>query len=287
MDGRGGAAARGLVRLGRVRRAAVAARLAVVCAVVRAVVCTVVWALLTGGTAAADEGPWRWPLDGPHDVSRAFAPPAERWHSGHRGADLPAEPGALVRAAAAGRVAYAGLLAGRGVVVGVHGDLRTTYEPVDAVVAVGDGVDVGEPIGLLAAGNAGCPVPACLHWGLRRGDAYLDPVRLVERGPVRLLPLGTVAGPVPAGAVVGPDAGDGPADAAPAPAAVGDGRAAARAAASDDRPDGPALAQPRPTGGLPWPVAVGGPALLAVAAGAGRRALTGSARGARRSSGPA
>lgn len=139
--------------------------------------------------AAADSGPWGWPLAGPHAVSRAFAPPASTYGAGHRGADLPGSPGAAVRASAAGRVTYAGLLAGRGVVVVTHGALRTTYEPVEAAVRVEQVVARGEVVGRLSPGHAGCPVEACLHWGLRRGQEYLDPVRLVERGPVRLLPL--------------------------------------------------------------------------------------------------
>ena len=98
-----------------------------------------------------------------------------------------------MRAAGAGRISYAGLLAGRGVVVVVHGALRTTYEPVTASVGLGSAVAGGEVIGTLEAGHAGCPAPACLHWGLRRGEDYLDPLRLVEPGPVRLLPVGPAA----------------------------------------------------------------------------------------------
>ena len=138
--------------------------------------------------AAADAGPWGWPLSGAREVARPFAPPASRYGAGHRGVDLPSRPGAVVRATAAGRVSYAGLLAGRGVVVVTHGALRTTYEPVTASVRVGATVALGEAVGALSPGHAGCPVLACLHWGLRRGEQYLDPVRLVQRGPVRLLP---------------------------------------------------------------------------------------------------
>lgn len=149
--------------------------------------------VLTGSTAwaagRADAAPWAWPLVGVHEVSRPFTLPASRYGSGHRGADLPGAPGSVVRAAGAGRVSYAGLLAGRGVVVVVHGALRTTYEPVTAQVPVGAQVALGEALGLLDAGHPGCPALACLHWGLRRGEAYLDPVRLVDTGPVRLLPL--------------------------------------------------------------------------------------------------
>ena len=123
----------------------------------------------------------------------------------------------MVRAAGGGRVSYAGLLAGRGVVVVVHGDLRTTYEPVTASVTVGDQVAAGQGIGPLEAGHAGCPVAACLHWGLRRGEDYLDPVTLVDRGPARLLPLGGATG---AGGP--PDAAPGEAGIAAAPSAPTD-----------------------------------------------------------------
>ena len=147
----------------------------------------VVWVGLPA-PAAADSGPWGWPLAGPHEVTRAFAPPASAYGAGHRGVDLPAAAGAAVRASAAGRVTYAGRLAGRGVVVVTHGALRTTYEPVTASVRLGQAVALGEVVGRLEAGHAGCAAAACLHWGLRRGQEYLDPVRLVRRGPVRLLP---------------------------------------------------------------------------------------------------
>jgi murein DD-endopeptidase MepM/ murein hydrolase activator NlpD len=133
-------------------------------------------------------GPWVWPLAGQQAVGRPFSPPATAYGPGHRGADLRGVPGQSVRAAGAGRIGYAGLLAGRGVVVVVHGDLRTTYEPVTAAVRVGQPVAAGQVIGRLDAGHPGC-TPACLHWGLLRGDTYLDPVRLVRRAPSRLLPV--------------------------------------------------------------------------------------------------
>ena len=155
----------------------------------RALVLVLLWLGALAAPAAADRGPWGWPLAGPREVVRPFAPPASAYGAGHRGVDLPSAPGAAVRASGAGRVTYAGLLAGRGVVVVSHGALRTTYEPVTASVDVGQAVALGEVVGRLERGHLGCPVQACLHWGLRRGEEYLDPVRLVERGPVRLLPM--------------------------------------------------------------------------------------------------
>jgi len=139
---------------------------------------------------------WQAPLPLPLAVVRLFAPPPTRYAAGHRGVDLAAPPGATVTAAGAGTVAFAGVLAGRGVVSVRHADgLRTTYEPLTGLrVHRGTAVAAGAPLGLLATGHAGCPTSACLHWGLisdgtLRPPGYLDPLLLLGRGPPRLLPL--------------------------------------------------------------------------------------------------
>nr|WP_239152016.1 M23 family metallopeptidase [Virgisporangium aurantiacum] len=137
-----------------------------------------------------------WPLGGTPTVVRRFDPPPQPWLAGHRGVDLAGEPGAPVLAAGPGTVAFAGTVAGRGVVSIDHANgLRTTYEPVLASVAAGAAVGRGSRIGALAPGHAGCPVAACLHWGLRRGDSYLDPLLLLGFGRVRLLPLAGATAP--------------------------------------------------------------------------------------------
>ncbi len=128
-----------------------------------------------------------WPLAGAVQALRVFDPPAERWGRGHRGVDLRARVGDQVLAAAAGRVTFAARLAGRGVVVVDHGATRTTYEPVLAAVTVGSEVEPGTVIGRI--GHGGHCSARCLHWGLIRGDTYLDPLLLAPyEGPVRLLP---------------------------------------------------------------------------------------------------
>ncbi len=134
-----------------------------------------------------------WPLDPQPALVAGFDPPLSRYGAGHRGVDLAGSPGQAVRAAAAGRVTFAGSLAGRGVVVVNHGSTRTTYQPVEASVKVGTEVAAGEHIGTLQTFGSHCSPDACLHWGLIEGDTYLDPLTLVGDGPVRLLPLfGTV-----------------------------------------------------------------------------------------------
>jgi murein DD-endopeptidase MepM/ murein hydrolase activator NlpD len=144
------------------------------------------------GAGVAAPGPgaaFRWPLDGPPRPARRFEPPPQPWLPGHRGVDLVAAPAAVVRAAGPGVVLFAGPVAGRPVVsVGHAAGLRTTYEPVRPGVRAGDRVAAGAALGQLLPGHGGCPEPACLHWGLRRGEEYLDPLALLGLGPVRLLP---------------------------------------------------------------------------------------------------
>ncbi len=138
-----------------------------------------------GAARAGDR--WRAPVT-PAVVVAPFAPPAQRWLPGHRGVDLRASLGAAVRAAGDGRVAFAGTVAGRGVVTVDHGDLRTSYEPVDALVVPGERVTAGERIGTVATGTGHCGSGRCLHLGLRRGREYLDPMLLLGRPTARLRP---------------------------------------------------------------------------------------------------
>lgn len=130
-----------------------------------------------------------WPLLPRPEVVRPFDAPQTRWGAGHRGADLAGHAGQRVRTAVAGRVSFVGRVAGRGVVVVDHGSTRTTYEPVLGTVTRGERVAAGEVIGRLASSGGHCLPRSCLHWGLRRGDVYLDPLTLVDAPrPVRLLP---------------------------------------------------------------------------------------------------
>ena len=149
--------------------------------------------------AAAGQGDWQWPLEGgggrPTVVS-GFDPPQHRWQAGHRGVDLHAAEGADVLSAGDGVVAFAGLVAGRPVVAVQHGPLRTTYEPVRPGVRVGETVPAGARLGSLSRTGSHCAPLTCLHWGLRRGEEYLDPLRLVGQAPPRLLPLGAPAAPL-------------------------------------------------------------------------------------------
>lgn len=148
------------------------------------------WSASAVGTTPEETVPvGGWPLLPPPAVEAGFDPPDDPWGAGHRGVDLLGSPAQSVRAALPGEVTFAGVLAGRGVVVVDHGDTRTTYEPVTTVASVGDRVSAGAVIGRLDLNGSHCFPRACLHWGWRRGETYLDPLLLVGAGAVRLLPL--------------------------------------------------------------------------------------------------
>lgn len=137
----------------------------------------------------SDTAYWGWPSGGPVQVLRAFDPPEFNWLSGHRGVDLDIPTGSVVVAPADGVVSYAGVLADRPLVAlrisgGGGVDLRTSIEPVDPLVKVGDVVRRGDPIGTALDGH----VPSGIHWGVKVGsDRYINPLRMTF-GHVRLKP---------------------------------------------------------------------------------------------------
>ncbi|WP_078658041.1 peptidoglycan DD-metalloendopeptidase family protein [Streptomyces rimosus] len=161
-----------------------------------------------GRPPPATVGERAWPVVGPAGarptVARGWEPPPAPWAPGHRGVDLLAAENATVRAAAPGRVLFAGKVAGKGVLsIEVSGSgtppLRTTYEPVHPTVRKGDHVTAGQPVATIAPGPFHCSAP-CLHWGLLRGKLYLDPLSLLppsirHSAPSRLLPVPVVREP--------------------------------------------------------------------------------------------
>ena len=123
---------------------------------------------------------------------RDFTAPTVRWGAGHRGVDLRTTTGSPVIAPQAGTVAFVGVVVDRPLVVVAHADgLRSTLEPVTSELATGTVVGRGDVVGSLAASVAThCTPGTCLHWGVRRGEEYVDPLALVGvRETVILLPL--------------------------------------------------------------------------------------------------
>ena len=145
----------------------------------------------TTPAAAAGAAPsWQWPLAPRPPVLRGFDPPPKPWLSGHRGVDLGSgAAGAPVVSPAAGTVSFAGVVVDRPVITIDHGGgLRSSFEPLDSTLAVGEAVAAGQVVGTVLPGH--CPAAQCLHWGVRDGDEYVNPLQFVlDLRPSVLLPL--------------------------------------------------------------------------------------------------
>ncbi|WOH20164.1 M23 family metallopeptidase [Paenarthrobacter sp. GOM3] len=148
---------------------------------------------LSGGAADATpsaQGHWSWPLSPKPSVLRTFDPPDKPWMSGHRGVDLgPAPDGGQVTSPADGVVTFAGVVVDRPVLTIDHGDgLRSSFEPLTSELKPGDAVRKGQGLGTVEPGH--CGGVTCLHWGVRRGEDYVNPLDLVQDvRPSVLLPL--------------------------------------------------------------------------------------------------
>lgn len=123
-------------------------------------------------------------------VVAAFAPDGS--YGGHWGIDLAVPTGTPVRAAASGIVSFSGEVAGRSSVTIHHGgSVRTSYSYLGTrAVAKGELVARGDVVGTSGVDHG---IPA-VHFSLRVGDRYLDPVDASTCGPlvpgsgVRLVP---------------------------------------------------------------------------------------------------
>ena len=134
----------------------------------------------TAGAAPAAPVTYRPPVDAP--IVDAFRPPPENWNSGNRGLEYATEPGTPVTASAAGEVVFAGPVADGLHVVVLHDDgLRTSYSFLALVgVKRGDKVKQGQTLGT---------TQSRFHFGVRAGEAYLDPAKLFGGPPeVHLVP---------------------------------------------------------------------------------------------------
>lgn len=114
--------------------------------------------------------------------SGGFGPRGARFHAG---IDFAAPAGTPVRAAAAGRVVYAGWRDGGfgyHVAIAHGGGVRTTYSHLESVsVAVGQSVGAGAVVG--AAGTTGESTGPHLHFEVRVRGAAVDPAGALPPAP--------------------------------------------------------------------------------------------------------
>lgn len=142
-------------------------------------------------TAIGGPGTWIHPVAG--QVARPFVAPRSRYGAGHRGVDFVATPGTAVHAANAGEVTFAANVAGSlHVVVSHAGGLRTSYSFLASItVRRGQSVARGDVVG--TAGGTDPEHLGVVHFGLRVGERYVDPMRLFAPADltqlIRLVPV--------------------------------------------------------------------------------------------------
>lgn len=140
------------------------------------------------GTATAGDGTgaaWAWPVDSPHPVVRPFIAPKTTYSAGHRGIDIAAYVGAILRSPADGVIHFSGFVVDRSLVSIDHGGgLISTFEPVFPALAEGTVVHRGEQIGALQSGHCGAP---CLHFGVRLNGQYVSPLNYLGGIPHSVL----------------------------------------------------------------------------------------------------
>lgn len=145
------------------------------------------------GTSAWDWPVWPYPV-----VVRAFDPPDEPWLAGHRGVDLDVPAGTEVRAPDAGVVTFSGMVAGRGIITVRIGRYKSTVLPITHRARQGTHVGRGDVLGTVAASPRHCDGTTCLHWGVRLGDGYVDPLEFtMDTAPSMLLPMSRAPQPLP------------------------------------------------------------------------------------------
>jgi hypothetical protein len=131
------------------------------------------------------------PVDAP--LGERFEAPEDRYGAGHRGIDYVVGPGVAVRAAADGRVAFAGFVPGGDAVTIEHpGGMETTYSLLaDVQVSEGTFVPQGHFIGSTRSAHGGSG--GGLHFGVKVEGVYVDPELylgpLDVAGAIRLTPL--------------------------------------------------------------------------------------------------
>jgi len=145
-------------------------------------------------TRAVSRAAYSWPLEG--RILRGFEKPAGHYgEGGHQGVDMAATPGAVVRAAGDGTVAWVGEVPqGRFISIEHAGGTRTVYVDMERVdVARGATVTRGQVIGTACGRRDSSSAPAHLHFGAYLHGHPVDPGLLFNglgsRAFIRLCPV--------------------------------------------------------------------------------------------------
>ena len=138
-------------------------------------------------TTPADAA-WTWPVSG--EVITAYRNGSDPYATGqHRGIDIAAPVGAVVRAAAGGDVRFAGIAGSSGVTIGIRtaDGYDTSYLHLSALeVRAGTHVSAGDRIGAVGTTGTRSATAPHLHFGVRDAGTrhgYHDPLALLPAAP--------------------------------------------------------------------------------------------------------
>ena len=148
---------------------------------------------------------WSWPVDGP--VLRPFSLAEDQYAAGqHRGLDLGAAVGEVVRSPVAGTISFAGSIpaGGRALTIQTADGYAVTLLQLGSIaVARGDAVAESAIVGAVGASEDAVTSAPHVHLGVRvagEPNGYVDPLRLLPARAAASSPAAPV--PVPVAVVV-------------------------------------------------------------------------------------
>ncbi len=153
---------------------------------------SLVMAVVVGLAVVPAAGAWTWPVDGP--VLRPFTVGADPYAGGqHRGVDVGADLGDIVRAPVAGHVSFAGTLPHYGHVVTIRagGYAVTLLHVGDLAVARDAEVIEGQPVARVGPTGELEHAAPYVHLGVRNADddkGYVDPLTLLPARSTAAVP---------------------------------------------------------------------------------------------------
>lgn len=141
------------------------------------------------GAGAAAEAPartrphWDWPI-APAATVRPYVAPDTPYGRGHRGIDLVATAGTVLRMPFDGQVSFVGRVVDRTVVTVTDGsEWSLSMEAVESNLSIGDRISRGSVLGHVTVG----PHCTCLHVGVRWRGMYVNPLLVFDSIPRAIL----------------------------------------------------------------------------------------------------
>ncbi|MCR5346284.1 MAG: LysM peptidoglycan-binding domain-containing M23 family metallopeptidase [Fretibacterium sp.] len=126
--------------------------------------------------------PYRWPVMG--RINSPFGwrrHPITRRRNFHTGIDIKADRGALVRGAAAGKVAYSGWMGGYGKVLVIdHPNGQSTLYAHCSTLMVKQGASVSKGQNVARVGTTGASTGPHLHFEVRNGNSPVNPLKYLK-----------------------------------------------------------------------------------------------------------